>query len=97
MRTAGFKGVLVATATLLVAAPIALSAEKFIPDGHLWSPDNTPIPPLNSPGDYINNRSDVYQSEIYRRQYDLQMFDTEMDRFIDHDLINPGPASGPSY
>ncbi len=97
MRTAGLKGVLVAAATLLIASPIALSAEKFIPDGHLYSPDNTPLPPLNSPSDYIVNRSDVYQTEIYRRQYDLQMFDTEMDRFIDHDLINPGPSTGLRY
>jgi hypothetical protein len=93
MRAVAFKGVLAAGLTVFVAVPTAIGVEKFIPNGHLYSPDNRPLPPLNSPADYINNRTDVYQSEIHRKEYERKMFDTEFYRYD----LNPGPADGPQY
>jgi hypothetical protein len=88
---------LVLGACLLAAFAIDSHAvEDFIPQGQAYGPGDDTLPPLNSRKDYINGRTDIYQTEIYRSHENLKMFDTEINRFIQHDL-NPGPAIGPQY
>lgn len=92
MLAVALKG-LIAAGFLALAVTGSHAVEKFIPQGHLYTPDNQPLPPLNSPSDYINNRTDIYQTEIYRKEYDRKIFDQE---FFRYDLA-PGPYSGPRY
>jgi hypothetical protein len=59
----------------------ALAAENFIPGGHTYSPDNDPLPPLNSEQDDINLNADLIQSEIYRKQREQKVLDSQFQRF----------------
>jgi hypothetical protein len=60
----------------------ALAEENFIPKGHVYSPDNEQLPPLNSREDQINKQTDIYETEIYTVQKQRKLFESEMNRFI---------------
>ena len=89
-------GSLALLAGLLAGVTTAMAAEKFVPYGHSYAPGSGPIPSLNSPQDKINGRADVYQTEIWQKQREMKLFDSEMERFINHDL-SPGAYSRPIY
>jgi hypothetical protein len=84
-------------AGLVAGAGTALAIENFVPYGHLYAPDSGPLPPLNSPRDKIDAQTDVYQTEIWKKQMERKLFDSNMDRFIDHDLSTPGWSDRPRY
>jgi hypothetical protein len=61
----------------------ALAAENFIPGGHTYSPENIPLPDLNTRQDDINLNADIIQSEIYTKQREQKLLDSQMHRFTD--------------
>ncbi|MGE3875777.1 MAG: hypothetical protein AB7F74_22720 [Parvibaculaceae bacterium] len=74
----------------------AFAVENFIPGGHTYSPDNTPLPPLNSEQDDINLNADLIQSEIYRQQRERKVLDSQFQRFISEQQLEGGDFS-PEY
>ena len=74
----------------------AFAAENFIPGGHTYSPDNEPLPPLNSEQDNINLNADIIQSEINRQQRERKLLDSQFQRFISEQELEGGDYS-PEY
>jgi hypothetical protein len=72
----------------LGAAP-ALAVENFIPQGHVYAPGEEMLPPLNSPEDRVNLGADLLQSEIYAQQHQRQLFNSELNRFINEQHPDP--------
>lgn len=73
-----------------------LAAENFIPGGHTYSPDNDPLPELNSEQDNINLNADLLQSEINRQQRERKLLDSQFNRFISEQELKGGDYS-PEY
>jgi len=65
----------------------------YMPQGHAYAPGDEPLPPINSARSQFETQVDILQTEIYRRNYDRRLFESEMFR---HDLRG-GPLSGPNY
>ena len=95
---------LAAVAMTLGSAPTAVSqvleapqghlySPPYLPEGHLYAPGEGGLPPINSSEAYFNTQVDILQTEIYRRDYEQSMFESEMGR---HDL-KAGPLLGPDY
>ncbi|MGE0284095.1 MAG: hypothetical protein AB7P20_26250 [Rhizobiaceae bacterium] len=78
-----------------LAAPV-LAAENFIPGGHTYSPDNDPLPSLNSEQDNINLNADLIQSEIDRQQRERKLLDSQFQRFISEQELQGGDYT-PEY
>ena len=96
--------VLATVAMALGSAPAALSQNDGAPQGHLFSPPYMPpghtyapgeesLPPVNSAQSQFETQVDILQTEIYRRNYEQSMFESEMSR---NDL-GVGPLLGPNY
>ena len=71
----------------------ALAAENFIPGGHTYSPDNTPLPELNTEQDNINLNADIIQSEIYTKQRERKLQDSQLQRFMGDQELEGGDYS----
>ncbi len=71
----------------------ALAAENFIPGGHTYSPDNIPLPPLNSKQDDINLNADLIQSQINRQQRERKLLDSQIERFTNEQELKGGDFS----
>jgi hypothetical protein len=78
-----------------LSAP-AFAAENFIPGGHTYSPDNDPLPELNTEQDNINLNADIIQSEINRQQRERKLLDSQLQRFIGEQELKGGDYS-PEY
>ena len=74
----------------------AFAAENFIPGGHTYSPENNPLPPLNSEQDRINLNADIIQSEINRQQRERKVLDSQFQRFISEQQLQ-GADYTPEY
>lgn len=73
--------------TAMSAISVEVSAgEKFVPQGHTYSPDKDRLPLLNSYQDRINSQADIYESEIYRVQRERAIQDAEIQRHILHEM-----------
>jgi hypothetical protein len=70
-----------------------LAAENFIPGGHTYSPDNDPLPELNTEQDNINLNADLLQSEINRQQRERKLLDSQFNRFISEQELQGGDFS----
>jgi len=81
---------------LVLAAGTALANDTFIPSGHSYTPDSSALPPLNSYQDKVNNQTDIYQTQIWHRQYEQKQFDSEMQRLLNRNT-RPGPNTKPIY
>ena len=86
----------VVVAGLVVAAGAAMANENFIPSGHSYTPESSSLPPLNSYQDKVNNQTDIYQTEIWHKQYEQRQFDSNMRRLLNRDM-RPGPSTKPIY
>ena len=75
----------------------AIAAENFIPGGHTYSPDNEPLPQLNSDQDNINLNADLIESEINRQQRERKALDSQFQRFIGEQELNGGDTTVPEY
>lgn len=81
---------------LVMGAGTALANETFIPSGHSYTPESSSLPPLNSYQDRVTNQTDIYQSEIWHKQYEQRQFDSDMRRLLNRDM-RPGPSTKPIY
>ncbi len=50
--------------------------KRFIPKGHSYDSSNKGLPTLNSYADQVDNRTDVYETEIYKARRDRAYWDT---------------------
>jgi hypothetical protein len=64
-----------------------------MPHGHAYAPGEESLPAINSAQSHFETQVDILQTEIYRRNYEQSMFESEMGR---HDL-RVGPLLGPNY
>ena len=88
-------GVVVAMA-MASGLPSANAAEKFVPQGHSYSPDENRLPLLNSSRDRVNSQADIYEAEIYRIERERAIIEGELQRHIQHDLSG-GSEFQPRY
>ena len=70
-----------------------LYSPPYLPQGHTYAPGEETLPPINSTQSLFETQVDILQTEIYRRNYEQRMFESEMTR---HDLRG-GPLLGPNY
>ncbi|MGI9462534.1 MAG: hypothetical protein ACR2OM_01255 [Aestuariivirgaceae bacterium] len=64
----------------------SIAAERFVPQGHTYSPDEDRLPLLNTRRDRINSQADLYEAEIYRVQKERAILEGELGRHIQHDF-----------
>ncbi len=77
---------LLGMAAVAVAPANSYAEQKFVPQGHTYSPDQNRLPLLNSRRDRVNSQADIYESEIYRIQRERAILEAEMTRHIQHDF-----------
>ncbi len=63
-------------ATSAQAQVIDNTGNKFVPKGHSYDSSNRGLPTLNSYEDQTNNRADVFETEIYKKQRDRAFWDS---------------------
>jgi hypothetical protein len=91
--TMAFAAVPAAVSQGLEAPQGHLYSPPYMPGGHVYAPGEDRLPPINSRESFFNSQVDILQTEIYRRNYEQSMFESEMGR---HDLRG-GPLLGPDY
>lgn len=84
-----------ALAAITMVTPVkqAEADEYFIPKGHLYTPNADALPPRFSRRSDIIARTDVIETEIYRKKQEDRAFFEHFRTFIDRDLY----FSGRSY
>ena len=82
-------------ATIMTVTPATQvkADEYFIPKGHLYTPKADALPPQFSRQADIISRTDVIETEIYRKKQEDRAFFEHFRTFIDRDLY----FSGRSY
>ncbi len=79
-------------ATAIAAAPTssANAEEYFIPKGHVYSPGTNYLAPKFSRRAEIESRTDIIETEIYRKKREDREFFDRIRQFNDLDLLDPG-------
>jgi hypothetical protein len=70
-----------------------LHSPSFMPLGHAYAPGEEALPAIDSARSRFESQVDILQTEVYRRNYEQRMFESEMNR---HDLRG-GPLDSPRY
>ena len=65
---------------LALCAP-AHAAENYIARGHAYSPAEPLLPELNSEQDQINRQADIYEAELYVKQREQKIWESQQNRF----------------
>lgn len=86
MRVQVLLSCLMGVAALALTPASSMAAEKFIPQGHTYSPDENRLPLLNSRRDRINSTADRYEAEMYRIERERAIIEGELTRHIQHDF-----------
>jgi len=86
MRVRVLFGCLLGIAALAITPTIASAADKFVPQGHTYSPDEDRLPLLNSQRDRINSTADRYEAEMYQIERERAIIEGGLKRHIQHDL-----------
>lgn len=96
MRVRVLFGCLLGIAAIAIAPTIASAADKFVPQGHTYSPDESRLPLLNSQRDRVNSTADRYEAEMYRIERERAIIEGELTRHIQHDFSG-GSEFQPRY
>src|SRR5262249_42320901 len=96
MQESKMRGIILCLAFAGALLTPAFAAENFIPGGHSYSPENKPLPPLNSKQDDINLNADIIQSQINQQQRERKLLDSQFQRFISEQQL-PGADYTPEY
>jgi hypothetical protein len=72
-------GLIVCGSVFAHAQVIDNTGDRFVPKGHSYDSSNRGLPTLNSYEDQTNNRADVYETEIYKKQRDRAFWDSWVD------------------
>jgi hypothetical protein len=67
---------------LLAAATAAQAFENFIPAGTGYSTEIESLPDFNSDQSQINQQTDIYETEIYRKKRKYAEDDARLRRFF---------------
>lgn len=86
------KTILAVLAVLTVPSAPALAYENFIPLGTGYSTAVGSLPLFESEEGQVIQKTDIYESEIYRRARGDAEFDSRMRQFF-----SDGEAMGPDY
>lgn len=73
---------ILATAGIVVLSGSAQAFENFIPAGTGYSTEIITLPDLNSDQSKLNQQTDVYETEIYRKQRKSAEDDAKLRRFF---------------
>ena len=66
---------------LLALGSTAMAAENYIPRGHSYTPDSPLLPEANSEEDLLNQKVDLYEAQIYVKQRDQKIWESQQNRF----------------
>ena len=70
----------------------AQAFEKFIPLGTGYSTGVNSLPSLNSDAEALTVQSDIYETELYRKQLERRQQDSYINRFFSN-----SDSSGPDF
>ena len=79
---------------ILVVLAFTLSAgfghafENFIPAGTGYSTENQSLPDFNSDQSSINQQTDIYETEIYRKQRKYAEDDARLRQFFSQNYVS---------
>ena len=71
----------VSVLALLALCGAAAAAENFIPRGHSYSLGNTQLPDANSDEELLNQKVDLYEAELYVKQRQQKIWESQQNRF----------------
>jgi hypothetical protein len=71
----------VSVLALVAMCGLAGAAENYIPRGHSYTPDSPFLPDANSAEDLLNQRVDVYEAQIYIKQREQKIWESQQNRF----------------
>jgi hypothetical protein len=77
-----FKSVLFAGAVLCATCLPAVAYENFIPLGTGYSTDVSGIPALNSDAQTFTTKTDIYETELYRKDLEDHKDFSHLRRFL---------------
>jgi len=69
----------------------AFAYEHYITSGHSYTPQNIPLPPIDSPQAGFTQQTDTLEAEIYVKERQRQIQNSQIRRFLDGN--NPGIPS----
>src|SRR4051812_22491480 len=81
---------------LWLSGPSAHAFENYVATGHPYAPGDDQLPLLNSPQDQINLQTDIYESELYQRQRERKLLDSQMFQ-LRNDLRLDPPTTALEY
>jgi len=74
-----------------LASNTAVAYENYITSGHSYTPQNIPLPPINSYESDFTQQTDIYEADIYVKERQRKILDSQLQRFLDGP--NPGIPS----
>jgi hypothetical protein len=84
-------GIVGIVAMVGLASNAAFAYENYITSGHSYTPQNIPLPPIDSYEADFTQRTDTYEAEIYVKERQRKVLDSQLQRFLDG--ANPGIPS----
>lgn len=75
--------VILGCAAALALCPLpAMAEESFIPMGHAFALGENEVPPLGSEQDQINAQTDIYETEVFRRELRYKQLDSQLNQLM---------------
>ncbi len=87
---------LLASVTGASAQAIDTTGQRYVPQGHSYSSNNSGLPTLNSYDDQISSGTDVRQTEIYRARRDRAFWDSWVNS-THGTYLGGEPSLAPNY
>lgn len=84
-------GLVAVVAMVGFASNAAVAYENYITSGHSYTPQNIPLPPINSYEAEFTQQTDIYEADIYVKERQRKILDSQLQRFLDG--ANPGIPS----
>ena len=66
---------------LVALGATAMAAENFVPRGHSYAPDTPLLPDANSAEDLLNQKVDLYEAQLYVKQREQKIWESQQNRF----------------
>jgi hypothetical protein len=84
-------GLIAVVALVGLSSEAAVAYENYITSGHAYTPQNIPLPPINSYESEFTQQTDIYEADIYVKERQRKILDSQLQRFLDG--ANPGIPS----
>jgi hypothetical protein len=69
-------------AVLTLSSLPAMAEESFIPMGQAFALGENEVPPLGSEQDRMNAQTDIYETEVFRRELRNKQLDSQLNQLV---------------